>query len=69
MTTIKESELKNIDLEILYDYGYDKVFLCKLCQNEATSNPEGLCTACIEQMDEQKRKYNSLENILIIKGK
>lgn len=67
MYLINESELKNVNLENLYDY--DKVFLCKLCETEITPSEEGLCPACIEQMDEQDRKYNSLENILIIRGK
>lgn len=61
---IKKSELKNIDFNNT-DIK-NKKFLCKLCETEITENIEGLCNSCIEQMDEQNRSYNSLENILVI---
>lgn len=60
---IKKSELKNIDFD---NIDKNKKFLCKLCETEITENVEGLCNSCIEQMDEQSRNYNSLENILVV---
>lgn len=61
---IKKSSLKNIDFEHVDKN--KKIFLCKLCENEITENVEGLCNACIEQMNEQKRDCSSLENILVV---